>query len=404
MTDPRIERALEEYIEARRLSRRRFLGRAGSAGLALTGLSTVLAACGGVKGTQEEAADTNKQQAETVSHPKTAIGNWTFSNWPLYMDKKLLKAFDKEYGGHVRYLEDINDNYEFFGKVRQQLENKQPIGRDIVVLTDYMAARWIRNGYAEPIDKKNVPNAKNIVENLATINYDPERKFTLPYQSGAIGVGYNIKKTGRELHSVKDLFDPKFKGRVTMLSEPYDSASTVLLGDGVDCSKATIDQLLGAIEKIDKANTAGQFRRFTGNDYTTDLAKGNISVALAYSGDLVQLQSDNPDLRFTYFDEGNVAFNDNLMMPAKVEHAYAAETMFNYLYEPEVAAKLAAYVNYISPVKGAKQVLEKTDPKIAGNELIFPPPEIQKKIHAYPNLSPADERKMQEAMAQVTGG
>jgi spermidine/putrescine transport system substrate-binding protein len=404
MTDPRIERALEEYIEARRLSRRRFLGRAGSAGLALTGLSTVLAACGGVKGTQEEAADTNKQQAETVSHPKTAIGNWTFSNWPLYMDKKLLKAFDKEYGGHVRYLEDINDNYEFFGKVRQQLENKQPIGRDIVVLTDYMAARWIRNGYAEPIDKKNVPNAKNIVENLATINYDPERKFTLPYQSGAIGVGYNIKKNGRELHSVKDLFDPKFKGRVTMLSEPYDSASTVLLGDGVDCSKATIDQLLGAIEKIDKANTAGQFRRFTGNDYTTDLAKGNISVALAYSGDLVQLQSDNPDLRFTYFDEGNVAFNDNLMMPAKVEHAYAAETMFNYLYEPEVAAKLAAYVNYISPVKGAKQVLEKTDPKIAGNELIFPPPEIQKKIHAYPNLSPADERKMQEAMAQVTGG
>jgi len=403
MTDPRIERALEEYIEAQRLSRRRFLGRAGSAGLALTGLSTVLAACGGVKGTQEEAAESSKQQAETVNHPKTAIGNWTFSNWPLYMDKKLLKAFDKEYGGHVRYLEDINDNYEFFGKVRQQLENKQPIGRDIVVLTDYMAARWIRNGYAEPIDRKNVPNAKNIVDNLATINYDPERKFTLPYQSGAIGVGYNIKKTGRELKSVKDLFDPKYKGRVTMLSEPYDSASTVLLGDGVDCSKATIDQLLGAIEKIDKANKAGQFRRFTGNDYSTDLAKGNISVALAYSGDLVQLQSDNPDLRFTYFDEGNVAFNDNLMMPANAEHPYAAETMFNYLYEPEVAAKLAAYVNYISPVKGAKQVLEKTDPKIAANELIFPPPEIQKKIHAYPNLSPADERKMQEAMAQVTG-
>jgi spermidine/putrescine transport system substrate-binding protein len=403
MTDPRIERALEEYIEAQRLSRRRFLGRAGSAGLALTGLSAVLAACGGVKGSAEEAEDTSKQKAETVSHPKTAIGDWTFSNWPLYMDKKLLKAFDKEYGGKVRYLEDINDNYEFFGKVRQQLENKQPIGRDIVVLTDYMAARWIRNGYAEAIDKKNVPNAKNIVDNLATINYDTDRKFTLPYQSGAIGVGYNIKKTGRELNSVKDLFDPKFKGRVTMLSEPYDSASTVLLGDGIDCSTASIDQLLGAIEKIDKANDDGQFRRFTGNDYTTDLAKGNISVALAYSGDLVQLQTDNPDLRFTYFDEGNVAFNDNLMMPAKVEHPYAAETMFNYLYEPEVAAKLALAINYISPVKGAKEVLEKTDPDIADNELIFPPPEIQAKIHAYPALSPAEEREMQEAMAKVTG-
>ena len=403
MTDPRFESALEQFLDAQKQSRRRFLGRAGGTAFAVGGLSTLLAACGGVEGTQEKAKEASTDKAKTVSHPKTEIGDWTFSNWPLYMDKKLLKAFDKKFGGKVSYLEDINDNYEFFGKVRQQLENGQPIGRDIVVLTDYMASRWIRNGYAEPIDKNNVPNAKNLVDNLATINYDPDRTYSLPYQSGATGIGYNIKKTGGELNSVKDLFDPKFKGRVTLLSEPYDSASTVLLGDGVDCSKATIDQILGAIEKIDKANQAGQFRRFTGNDYTTDLAKGNIDVALGWSGDLVQLQSDNPDLRFTYFEEGNVAFNDNLMLPAKVEHPYAAETMFNYLYDPVVAAKLAAYVNYISPVKGAKEELEKTDPDIANNELIFPPPEVQKKIYAYPNLSPADERAMQEAMAKVTG-
>jgi spermidine/putrescine transport system substrate-binding protein len=403
MTDPRFERALEEFLEAQRLSRRRFLGRAGGAAFAASGLSTLLAACGGVQGTEQKAKESGDKKSASVSHPKEPIGNWTFSNWPLYMDKKLLKAFDKKYGGHVKYLEDINDNYEFFGKVRQQLQNGQSIGRDIVVLTDYMAARWIRDNYAEPIDKKNVPNAKNIVDNLKTINYDPERKYSLPYQSGATGIGYNIKKTGGELRNVSDFFDPKFKGKVTMLSEPYDSASTVLLGDGVDCSKATLDQLLGAIEKIKKANDAGQFRRFTGNDYTTDLAKGNVWVSMAWSGDMVQLQSDNPDLRFTYFEEGNVAFNDNLMMPAHVEHPYAAETMFNYLYDPVVAAKLAAYVNYISPVKGAKEELEKTDPEIANNELIFPPPEVQKKIHAYPNLSPSDERQMQEAMAQVTG-
>ena len=386
-----------------RLNRRSFIYRAGGAGLTLTGLPAIFAACGGVEGTQEQASE-NQEQAKEVSHPKTEIGDWTFSNWPLYMDKALLKAFDKRYGGKVRYLEDINDNYEFFGRVQQQLENGEPIGRDIVVLTDYMAARWIRNGYAEPIDKKNVPNATNVVDNLASINYDPERTYTLPYQSGAIGAGYNIKKTGREITSVADLFDPEFKGRVTMFTEPYDSASTVLLGDGIDCSKASLDQILGAIDKIDKANQEGQFRRFTGNDYTTDLAKGNIDIALAYSGDLVQLQSDNPDLRFSYFEEGNVAFNDNLLMPAKVEHPYAAETMFNYLYDPEVAAKLAAWVNYISPVKGAKEVLEKTDPDIASNELIFPPPEIQANIKAYPALDPAEEREMQEAMAQVTGG
>jgi spermidine/putrescine transport system substrate-binding protein len=382
-----------------RRTRRSFLARTGAAGLAVGGLPAVLAACGGVKGTASNAA----VKAAGVSHPKTAIGDWTFSNWPLYMDKKLLKGFDRRHGGHVKYLEDINDNFEFFGKVRQQLDTKQPIGRDIVVLTDYMAARWVRNGYAEPLDKKNIPNAKNLVDNLATINYDPKRTYTLPYQSGAIGLGYDITKTGRELKSIEDLFDPKFKGKVTMLSEPYDSAGAVMLGMGIDSSKATIGQIQKAIEKIDTANRAGQFRRFTGNDYTTDLSKGNVWVSLAYSGDLIQLQSDNPNLRFAYPEEGNMVFNDNLLLPAGVEHAYAAETMIDYLYDPEVAAKLAAYVNYISPVKGAKEVLEKTDPKIASNPLIFPPDDIAAKFHAYPALSPTDERAMQEAMAKVTG-
>ncbi len=382
---------------AEQLSRRRFL----EAGVALTTLPAIFAACGieGTGATEEEIA----AAAREVSHPKTEIGRWTFSNWPLYMDKKILRQFEKEYGGKVRYLEEINDNYEFLGKVGQQLEQGTPIGRDIVVLTDYMASRWVRNAYAEPIDKANVPNAKNLVDNLATINYDPDRRFTLPYQSGAIGAGYNIKKTGRELGSVKDLFDPKFKGLVSMFSEPYDSACTVLLGDGVDASNAKIDQILGAIEKLDEINRTGQFRRFTGNEYTTDLAKGNVWVSLAYSGDVVSLQSDNPDLRFAYFEEGNMAFNDNLMLPAEVEHPYAAETMMNYLYDPEVAATLAAYVNYISPVKGAKEVLEKTDPEIANNPLIFPPAEIQAKLKAYPALTPEDERTMQEAMARVTG-
>ncbi|HEX2409544.1 MAG TPA: spermidine/putrescine ABC transporter substrate-binding protein [Solirubrobacteraceae bacterium] len=403
MTDPRFERALEEYLEAQRLSRRRFLGRAGSAGLAVSGLSTLLAACGGVEGTSEKASEDTAKKAESVSHPETEIGNWTFSNWPLYMDKKVLRDFNRKYGGKVRYLEDINDNYEFFGKVRQQLEQGDPIGRDLVALTTYMTQRWIRNGYAEPIDKKNVPNASNLADNLKSVTHDPERKFTLPFQSGAIGLGYNIKKTGRELTSVKDFFDPKFKGQVTMLSEPYDAASTVLVGDGVDASKATLDQLLGAIEKIDKANQDGQFRRFTGNDYTTDLAKGNVAVSMAYSGDVVSLQSDNPDLRFAYPEEGNVIFTDELMMPTGVEHAYAAETMMNYLYEPAVAATLAAYINYISPVKGAQEVLRERDPEIAENELIFPPAEVQARFQSYPALEPADEREMQEAMAKVVG-
>src|SRR5918992_4411600 len=196
----------ERYLELERLSRRGFLGRVGGAGLTLSGLSAVLAACGGVEGTNEKAQERRREREQAVNHPKTEIGQWTFSNWPLYMDKKVLRGFEREYGGNVRYVEDINDNYEFFGRVRQQLERGDPIGRDIVVLTTYMSQRWVRNGYVEPIDQRNVPNMSNLADNLKAPEHDPERKYTLPFQSGAIGLGYNIAKTGRELNSVQDFF------------------------------------------------------------------------------------------------------------------------------------------------------------------------------------------------------
>jgi spermidine/putrescine transport system substrate-binding protein len=402
MSERDVERALERLLFEKDagMSRRRFLGRSGAAALGLTALGAALSGCS-IEG--EAAHQVNARKAVAVHHPKASLAGLRWANWPLYIDKKTLKSFDKQYGVKVKYVEEINDNFEFFGKVRQQLAQGQDIGRDIVTLTDYMAARWVRDGYVEPIDKTNVPNIKNLVPNLRSINYDPERKYTLPWQSGGTGIGYNPKKTGRKLESVNDLFDPAFKGRVTFLSEPYDSACLVLLGMGIDASKAKIDEILKAIDKINQAKNAGQIRRFTGNDYTTDLAKGNVWAAVAYSGDLVQLQADNPDLEFVYPKEGAMLFTDNMMMPKHVAHPYGAELLMNYYYEPEVAAKVAAYVNYITPVAGAKEVLLKTDPEIANNPLIFPPDDVRARLHAYPALSPAEEREMQNAMANVTG-
>lgn len=393
-----LDRVVERMLDGHEHSRRQFVRAVAGAGLTLSSAG-LLAACGGVKG-----EGTGKKASTAVNHPKTAIGEWTFSNWPLYIDKKVLKAFDRQYGGHVRYVEDINDNFEFFGKVREQLSRHQSIGRDMVVLTDYMAARWIRDGFVTAIDHDNVPNMVNLVDNLKSIAWDPKRNFTLPWQSGASGIGYNPKKTGRKLTSVKDLFDPKFKGRVSFLSEPYDSAGLVMLMDGVDATKATLDEIMTAIDKIEAAQKAGQIRRFTGNDYTADLAKGNLWAAMAYSGDLVQLQADNPDLEFVYPEEGAMLFTDNMMLPAKAAHPYAAETMMNYVYDPKVAAKIAAYVNYISPVKGVREVLLAGQPEIAKNPLIFPPADVVARLHPYPSLKPADERAMEDRMAQVVGG
>lgn len=396
-----LERALDELTTGRH-SRRGFLGRSAGAAFLAGGLASVLSACG-IEGTATKNVADLERAAAGVRHPEVPIGNWTFSNWPLYMDKPIIREFDRRTGGRCKYVEDINDNVEFFGKVRQQLSQGAPIGRDIVTLTDYMAAKWVRSGYVTPWDRRNVPNAKNLVDNLRSINYDPERLFTLPYQSGAIGLGYDIRATGRELKSAKEFFNPEWKGKVTLFSEPYDSAGTVLLMEGKDPSKATIDDMVGAVAKIEEVAGTGQFRKFTGNDYTTDLTKGNIVLAMAYSGDMVQLQSDNPNLRFAYPEEGAMLFTDNLMLPAEVAHPYAAEKMFDYLYEPEVAAKLCAYVNYISPVDGIRPILERTDPEIAENELIFPPDDVRGRLKPYPALSTREESQMYEAMAKVTG-
>jgi spermidine/putrescine transport system substrate-binding protein len=398
MRDP-VEQAIERLMDDS-ISRRDFVRTLGAAGLLVGGGGTLLAACGGTKGTDKQGASKNV----AANHPKTALGAVTFSNWPLYIDKKVLKDYEKANpGAKVKYVEDINDNDEFFGKVREPLQRGQSIKRDLVVLTDWMAARWVKSGFTEPIDKRNVPNAKNLSTVLQHPKFDPNRNFTLPWQSGMSAIGYNKKKTGRALTSINDLFDPKFKGKVSMLTDWHDSAGLMLLAAGKKTTEATVDDVRAAIAKIDEQNRKGQIRRFTGNDYTSDLTKGNLWASVVYSGDMVQLKADNPDVEFVIPEEGALIWTDNMMIPKKAAHPYAAETIMNYVYDPVVAAKIAAYVNYVTPVKGAKEELAKTDPKTASNELIFPSAATQAKLQPYAAFTAAEERQLTEEMAKVTG-
>ena len=396
--DRELDLFFEQLVEGR-VSRRQLVARLGAAGLTLSSAGTLLAACGGVKGTNKKGAT-----KAIATHPKVPIKELDFSNWPLYIDKKVLKDFEKKYpGSNVKYTEEINDNDEFFGKVRQQLQSGDSLNRDLVVLTDPMATRWVNSGWVEPKDKNNIPNEKNLVPALQHPKWDPERKFTLPWQSGLSAIGYNPEKTGRKLHSINDLFDPKFKGKVALFSDPHDSAGLMVLLAGKKTEDATIDDVLAGIAKIDQENKKGQIRRFTGNDYTTDLVKGNLWACMAYSGDVFQLKADNPKLEFVIPDEGAIQWNDNMMMPQKPPHPYAAETMMNFVYDPKIAAKIAAYVNYITPVNGAQAEMEKIAPKLAHNELIFPSDATRAKLHPYVTLSAADERRMNDAMQKVVG-
>jgi spermidine/putrescine transport system substrate-binding protein len=397
-TDRDLDLFFERLVEGR-VSRRQLVKRLGAAGLTLSSAGTLLAACGGVEGT-----DKGGPSKSTATHPKVAIKELDFSNWPLYIDKKVLKDFEKQFpGSDVKYTEEINDNEEFFGKVRQQLQRGDSLNRDIVVLTDWMATRWVNSGWLEPKDKKNIPNEKNLVANLQHPSWDKNRAFSLPWQSGMSAIGYNPEKTGRKLTSINDLFDPKFKGKVTMFSDANDSAGLMVLASGKKTEDATIDDVLAGIEKIDEENKKGQIRRFTGNDYTTDLAKGNVWVSVAYSGDIFQLKTDNPKLEFLIPEEGAILWTDNMLIPQKPPHPYAAETMMNYVYEPKVAAKIAAYVNYVTPVEGARAEMEKIDPKLASNQLIFPSAETRAKLHPQVDLTAAEQRQMNDAMQKVIG-
>ena len=368
----------------------------------MSSAGTLLAACGGVKGT-DQGGPTKK----TATHPKVAVKELDFSNWPYYMDpkRKVLKEWEQSQGAgaHVKYVEEINDLDEFFGKVRQQLLRGETINRDIVVLTDWMASRWVRAGWVEPKDKRNIPNEKNLQPTLRHPKWDPNRDFTLPYQSGMSGVAYNPAKTGRKLHSINDLFDPKFKGKVTFLSDPHDSAGLMVLLAGKKTEDATIDDVLAGIDKIDQANKKGQIRRFTGNDYITDMAKGNAWVSVAYSGDIFQIRKDVPGVQFVFPDEGALIWTDNMMMPQKPPHPYAAETMMNFVYEPQIAAQLAAAINYVTPVLGTQQAMQKIDPSLVHNQLVFPDDATRAKLHPYVDLTPSEERQMNEAMQKVIG-
>jgi spermidine/putrescine transport system substrate-binding protein len=401
---PEQDRELElffEQVAEGRVSRRQLLRRLGAAGLTMSSAGTLLAACGGVKGT-----DKGTPSKTTAKHPAVAVKQLNFSNWPLYMDPKhkVLKEWSQAHNGaNVRYVEEINDLDEFFGKVRQQLQRGESLNRDLVVLTDWMAARWVRGGWVEPKDKSNIPNEKNLQPNLRHPVWDPNRSFSLPWQSGMSAIAYNPKKTGRKLHSINDLFDPKFKGHVTMLSDPHDSAGLMVLLAGKKTEDATLDDVLAGIQKIDQQNKKGQIRRFTGNDYTTDLAKGNAWVSVVYSGDVFQLRKDVPGIQFIIPDEGALLWTDNMMMPQKPPHPYAAETMMNFVYEPPIAAQLAAAINYVTPVVGAQQAMEKVDPTLVHNQLIFPDPATRAKLHPYVTLTASEERQMNDAMTKVTG-
>ena len=366
-----------------RYTRTELLRRAAAGGTVLT-LPGLLAACGGGGG--GGSAATTAAAGGTQTLPKTIV----FSNWPLYIDlnekKKThpsLLSFEAKYKTKVRYIEDINDNDSFFGKIEGPLSQGQSVGRDIVVLTDSsgLPSRMIELGWVEKLDKSAIPNIANLQPVQQHPNWDTNRDYSLPWQSGMTGIGYDPKKVGGEVNSIDELLtNPKLKGKVTMLTEFGDTMGLVMLANGDDPSKVTDASFDRAVKKIKTAVDSGQIRQFTGTDYAPLLAKGDVWACAAWSGDMVQLQADHPGLKWIVPKDGGMIWTDNMLIP-KGGNVYAASVLMNWYYRPDIAAEVEDYVNYICPVVGADKVLEKTDPSVAKNPLIFPTKEMLANVH-----------------------
>ncbi|MET7681603.1 spermidine/putrescine ABC transporter substrate-binding protein [Streptomyces sp. NPDC005423] len=309
----------------------------------------------------------------------------TWANWPLYIDtddedateRPTLAAFEKRTGISVGYSEEINDNDEFFGKISPSLMNHQRTGRDLIVVSDWMCARFVRLGWVQRMDRARQPNvAKYLDPLLRSPAFDPGRRSTVPWQSGITGIAYDRRRLGRELRHVSDLWSADLKGRVTLLSGLDEAFALLMQGDGVDITRWTAADFHRVCDQVEKRVHDGQIRRFTGNDYTKDLVSGDVLACQAYSGDVIQLAADNPDIRFVVPEEGAELWSDSLMIPDLAAHKANAEELVDYYYEPEVAAALAAWVNYVCPVPAAQSVLadsrDKETAALAENPLIFP--------------------------------
>ncbi|WP_426507824.1 extracellular solute-binding protein [Dactylosporangium sp. McL0621] len=408
MRNPPLSPEAQAILNATGLSRRTLM-RGLLAGGALVASGGALAACG-----TKPAKKTESEKAACVGADASATEKkLSWSNWPLYIDvdanddkkRPSLDAFTAKTGIAVTYTEDVNDNNEFFGKVRNQLQACQSIDRDVMVLTDWMASRVVNLGWVQPFDPAKTPNfTKNVLPTLRNRPWDKAMTHAAPWQSGLTGIAYNGAVT-KEVRTIDELLTrPDLKGKVAVLTEMRDTVGLVLLSMGKDPANVTDADFDAALEKLKKAVDSGQIRKFTGNDYKEDLAKGDLAACIAWSGDVIQLAAEEGSkVAFVTPDEGLIVWSDNLLIPAPATHKANAEQLIDYYYDPAVAAQVAATVNYICPVQGAQDAMQKINPDLASNPLIFPDAATLAKTHSFKALTEDEDKKYAAKFEAVSG-
>ncbi|MCJ0872390.1 PotD/PotF family extracellular solute-binding protein [Streptomyces sp. AP-93] len=386
-----------------------FSRRAALRGFGAAGLLAGLTGCGVPAAYVPE----NRREGQDRSAGDRSV---SFSNWPLYIDtdeedesrRPTLEAFTEKTGIEVRYTEEINDNDEFFGKISPALMNHQQTGHDVVVVSDWMAARFVHLGWAQKMDRSVQANVSKYLDpQLRSPAFDEGRLHTVPWQSGITGIAYNRKALGREIKSVKDLWHPDLAGKVTLFSGLDESFSLLMQGNGADVTRWTETDFHRMCDQVESMVKKKHIRRFTGNDYTSDLSKGDVLACQAYSGDAIQLQADNPDIEFVVPEEGGELWAESLLIPNLAPRKANAEALIDFYYDPEMAALLAASVNYVCPVPAARDVLAASDDpetaELAENPLIFPDEDMRKRLVVARDISSAERSSFAKRWNGIVG-
>lgn len=384
------------------LTRRHFLQ-----GSAMAGVATFLAACG-TSGTGASSAPSSGASGGS------GTGELRFANWIGYIDiaddgsYPTIQKFEAESGVKVTYLEDINANEEFFASsLSAPLGAGLPTEWDIVVLTDWMIGRLIRLGWLEAIDRASTPNfVANLAPTYVGRTFDPDTKFAAPWQSGMTGLGFDQNVTG-PLDSLAVLYTDQFKGKITYLSEMRDTVGLTAVDQGVDPATLTQEQFDAALAQVDTAIQSGIVRQVTGNSYVEDMARGDVVLAMAWSGDVAGLlvpdQTPEQDFQWVLAKEGGMLWTDNMAIPLGSPNKAAAEQWIDFYYDPVNAATIEAYVNYVCPVAGARDAMLELDPELADNPLIFPPEDWIARLHQFRATTAEEETAWGEAYTKIMG-
>ncbi len=387
--------------EARAIIRAQITRRSLFVGAGAIGAATFLSSC--------------SSDAETggATSPEDVGGTVRWANWTAYLDQKKvdgkrtypsLNKFTEATGIEVDYLVDYNDNDEFYGKVQENLKAGNDIGYDIVTPTDWMTARWIRLGYAQKLDAANIPNKSNILDTLANVSFDEGRNYSLTWQSGFGGFGWNKDVVKEDIVSVEQLFSSKYKGRVEVLSEMRDTMGIILQYQGVDISKPfTEDQFMNGIDFLKKMIADGFIRQVKGNDYLEDLANGDAVAVIGWSGDMFSENLSGQNYGFAIPESGGTLWSDNMLIASTSANKSNSEKLMNHYYDPAIAAEVAAWVNYICPVKGAREEMEKIDPELANSPFIFPDDATLSKVSVFRGLSAEEEFNFSAAFQEAIG-